>query len=59
MIYVCFVDEAESFNHEWQTRTRSATAIGSSNPNANMIQNLRPLALPSTSESSTRFVHLA
>ncbi|XP_032679446.1 myeloid leukemia factor isoform X2 [Odontomachus brunneus] len=48
-------DEAESFNREWQTRTRSTAAIGTSNPNVNMTQvDRRPLALPSTSEPSTR-----
>ncbi|XP_032679457.1 myeloid leukemia factor isoform X3 [Odontomachus brunneus] len=47
-------DEAESFNREWQTRTRSTAAIGTSNPNVNMTQvDRRPLALPSTSEPST------
>ncbi|XP_014481012.1 PREDICTED: myeloid leukemia factor isoform X2 [Dinoponera quadriceps] len=52
-------DEAESFNREWETRTRSAasvSAIGrSSSPNVNRNRaDVRQLALPSTSEPSTR-----
>lgn len=44
-----YSEEAESFNHEWQTKaSRGISAIGAPNYRSHRGQDPRQLALPST-----------
>jgi len=60
-VFIFIVEEAESFNHEWQSRTRHVrmpNAIGATNSASNVRVNPEPrqLALPSTTDLPARLV---